>query len=569
MPHQSTYFIALFVLLCGQPLFAKNTMVNINATAHTRGTYVVTEVNNDENSNLFIIHHRKKGTRYFTSSDLFSGHIVKTVTQHNRLFVYFDNGSCQSYAGNKPRSEKGIPNNTKLVAIAVKDNYHYLLLKATADIQLLPFQPLYDQPEVIEQNTDDTIDVVATPESSFLNFSNEQYFIVVSVNNNPWLAIDDQSLQIDGYRNVSLFVADDNSFEIYGTRENTLYQNRYIPQQLEANVKQIASNINTYKLIPYSDSKAVITTQKDEQHQDIFVLHQIEQQQNVPPVVLHTNDNAHLNIQFNQWAVAVSTEAITFYNWDKDQKINGTSYTLQGKFLTSTPDCLYINPPQDYIWLRTLYDLETTEYVSTAMIILIMFTAFSMQQKQTRAITHIQTASSFKRIIALLIDLFPCCFITSSIQNEIISVFIKINEDASTINAIELINYSPEYQLMQFKFYFTLSIVICLYFLILELLLKRTPGKMIMKLFIVNEHGEIPTILQTTLRNITRVVEVYPRVPLFMLILITVSRKKQRLGDLLAKTIVTPNTPEEIQAKVNYESTLKSKESTLEVDDTF
>ena len=100
----SLFLITLLVLLYGQTLFAKNTISQIHAISNTQGIYVLTELASDTNDDLFMIHHRKANSNFFTSSDTLNGHVVKTTSYENRLWVYFSSGSCQSYAVNKPRS---------------------------------------------------------------------------------------------------------------------------------------------------------------------------------------------------------------------------------------------------------------------------------------------------------------------------------------------------------------------------------------------------------------------------------------------------------------------------------
>ena len=569
MLRTSLFLITLLILLCGQTLFAKNTMSRIHAISNSQGVYVLTEFASDTNDDLFMIHHRKDNSKFFTSSDTLNGHVVKTTSYKNRLWVYFSSGSSQSYAVNKPRSEKSLPINTTLVAITFKDNNHYLILKATGDIQLSPYESINKKTEINIDKKHDINDTAeepkaepkAEPRAETVNFTKGQYVIVVSVNNSQWQVVNTQLLPLETYQDIHFMVNEDNVFNIYGMEQLNLYQNIVTQNNSEMKTTLFASDLIEYQLIQHNQTGIIVTHQKNELQESILTVYQVKQQQDVQSIQLHNKDNSPLFMNKNQWSIAATPKTIEVFSWDNDHKINNRSFDLEGQFIKEQPDCTFINPPKDYIWLRTIYAIETTEYISTAMIILVMFTAFNLQKKQTNVISQIQTASIFKRIIALIIDIFPCSFIASTIQSEIISVFIKMNEDSSTINAIELINYSPEYQLMQFKFYFTLSIIICLYFLLFEIFLQRTPGKMIMKLFIVNEQGETPTLLQTCLRNVVRILELYPRVPLFMLILVTVSHKKQRLGDLLAKTIVTQLTPEEIKEKFNRLNEALAKEN--------
>ncbi|GGG78812.1 RDD family protein [Paenibacillus radicis (ex Gao et al. 2016)] len=76
---------------------------------------------------------------------------------------------------------------------------------------------------------------------------------------------------------------------------------------------------------------------------------------------------------------------------------------------------------------------------------------------------------------------------------------------------------------------------IIIYQIVCELLFKRSFGKMIMGLRIVSLDGGELKFWQIILRNVMRIVDH----GLFMgVILIFITKKKQRLGDLLARTVV-------------------------------
>lgn len=76
------------------------------------------------------------------------------------------------------------------------------------------------------------------------------------------------------------------------------------------------------------------------------------------------------------------------------------------------------------------------------------------------------------------------------------------------------------------------------YALLMEALTTRTVGKVLTGTRVRNEDGQPPALWQRLLRNVVRLAELIPPfwAPLFILFLL--SRGRQRLGDLFAKTIV-------------------------------
>ncbi len=86
-------------------------------------------------------------------------------------------------------------------------------------------------------------------------------------------------------------------------------------------------------------------------------------------------------------------------------------------------------------------------------------------------------------------------------------------------------------------------IIAMAYFPLTEGLAGRSLGKLITRTIVVNERGQNPGIWKGILRTIPRLIEINP----FLLggipggIAILVSKKKQRLGDMLANTYVLKN----------------------------
>ncbi len=90
-----------------------------------------------------------------------------------------------------------------------------------------------------------------------------------------------------------------------------------------------------------------------------------------------------------------------------------------------------------------------------------------------------------------------------------------------------------------------------IYCLVMELLTFRTVGKVLMGTRVLSETGTQPKPAQVIVRNLLRFVEVQP--PLWILgFLVVLSRNRQRLGDIFARTVVvrqsrleTPRPPDE------------------------
>jgi uncharacterized RDD family membrane protein YckC len=75
-----------------------------------------------------------------------------------------------------------------------------------------------------------------------------------------------------------------------------------------------------------------------------------------------------------------------------------------------------------------------------------------------------------------------------------------------------------------------------MYMLVMELLTRRTVGKVIIGIRLLSEAGTSPTGWQILARNVTRLIELMPQFWIFV-VLVLLSRNRQRMGDIFARTV--------------------------------
>ena len=83
------------------------------------------------------------------------------------------------------------------------------------------------------------------------------------------------------------------------------------------------------------------------------------------------------------------------------------------------------------------------------------------------------------------------------------------------------------------------SFIGIVYFIVMEALKGATVGKMAMKLQVVKAaDGSAISWMESIIRNVLRIIDALPFLYIIGIILIAVTAKKQRVGDLAAGTIV-------------------------------
>ncbi|MGD2247462.1 MAG: RDD family protein [Candidatus Methanofastidiosia archaeon] len=84
-----------------------------------------------------------------------------------------------------------------------------------------------------------------------------------------------------------------------------------------------------------------------------------------------------------------------------------------------------------------------------------------------------------------------------------------------------------------------IGVVPFLYYTFFEAYMNgQTVGKMLVKIKVVKEDGSPIDIVDALIRNVLRIIDSLPVLYLLGLVLIASSDKKQRLGDIVAKTVV-------------------------------
>ena len=85
----------------------------------------------------------------------------------------------------------------------------------------------------------------------------------------------------------------------------------------------------------------------------------------------------------------------------------------------------------------------------------------------------------------------------------------------------------------------SLAAIIILYYVIQESAFASTAGKRLLRLRVVGLDGDPPSIQKSIIRNLLRPVDWLPLLYILGLLTIVISSKKQRLGDIVAGTVVT------------------------------
>ena len=112
------------------------------------------------------------------------------------------------------------------------------------------------------------------------------------------------------------------------------------------------------------------------------------------------------------------------------------------------------------------------------------------------------------------------------------------------LDNLNLENPDPAIQTYSIAIFFCFSWTLVVYMTLCEVFFSTTPGKKALRIQVVNHEGQRPSIRQALMRNVIRVIEFYFDLFFVVLMLLFFTHKRQRLGDLMARTIVVMKNPQ-------------------------
>jgi uncharacterized RDD family membrane protein YckC len=148
-------------------------------------------------------------------------------------------------------------------------------------------------------------------------------------------------------------------------------------------------------------------------------------------------------------------------------------------------------------------------------------------------------AAIWRRAVAFGIDSLPAVAVAAPLW------LMLIGQLAAGGSAVEL---DPSTQAkLAGRAWLTWAVFRCVqasYCIITEIALGASPGKRLLGCRVVTEQGGRPAVRQVILRNILRILELEMDPPLLPLLLLAVlTRNRQRLGDIVARTLVVEHRP--------------------------
>lgn len=191
----------------------------------------------------------------------------------------------------------------------------------------------------------------------------------------------------------------------------------------------------------------------------------------------------------------------------------------------------------------TVLDAKTRDLLAYILLALVLLVVFLRRQesisKPASLAPGVAPAAMGRRMTAFLVDVLISSPITLSILYPVLSTLSPQRLEMMQEEA------SPG-QMWNGVFWpwMLAASIYCAYTTVFELVWRASPGKRIMGCRVVAENGDRCSAVTILIRNLFRLVELFPMGQfLVAVVLIILTRNRQRLGDLIARTLVVEGVP--------------------------
>jgi len=519
--------------------------------------YLVLSRKADRN-NGFQIYSRLKSDNDFVVGRWYSGAPAQVAAVENRLLIFLGRGGCQSYDKRTSYTEQRLEEKLVVRACRYFNNKLYVIAEANQALTV----PVYSQVKLPSSVSGQSVTEI-DPNSQAGNAKNAGFklslqkgdrIVMVRDQKSHWRSLCRRVLPIADWSASSCQIGfQGDIIYLFGISNQTLQFSRLREGGFtEPESVSIDSPVAAISTVNANHQLRIIVAVNDLQGEDI---HKRNTENNTQyRIGLFTDDRWIFSDPIEKTSGSVlmaSAETVSFCGFGQniaafqrksDHEVLFGQYSLKGELIENLSHSILADQHQRMPlldWFFSSYLLMAIGAIVFALVFWRRGDAFS----QAALPDFIRVASIWRRFLAFFIDASIVFLI-----NQFIFFFIQIIFYPDMFNDISELNniweqaqkgyFDPRIVKIGGYFWLTYYLSLPIYYLAGELLFAATLGKIILGLKIISLEGESLTRKQIWIRNLSRLLEMHPRIILFTFLFILISRYSQRVGDLAARTIV-------------------------------
>ncbi|MCP4712204.1 MAG: RDD family protein [Planctomycetes bacterium] len=520
------------------------------AAGNDTGLYIVW-FRQKEQKQEFQILYRNNTEKVFRGFRWYAGRPLSLGADNHKLWAFLNNGVSRSYTlSSGSRTERQMPDDFEAVDCHIKKDVVYVLAKAVSATTFDITQATVDPNE--SSGTTGEISAAAG-----------DYFIFYKENNKPYQSLTTNPLPIELWSKPKL-VFQGEEIHLFGI-ENHVSLGELHGSQGESKYGVLVHCQWT------GDNWSESETALEEKVFDLAALeinHQIRVVAYIGTEVLlakSRTDQKSVETQFvlvwpsdNDWrvssplrngkqgAVIAALNEIAFTSYDEQnlavikrhspEEIFMGIYDINGERIEALGPAVSTISNEKHSWVIWVN-------LGVLLVVSLIILYWRRAEAFTEAVDlpkYVQLAPVSYRALALFLDILPALLISMVLFPEMrpdpasqVSLWDPMQNAMNSVDPMTAIIFE-----MTFLCLVTAYMTVC------ESLLATTPGKMALRLVVLDRSGTAMTPKQAIIRNCLRVIELQV---IFMAFLLIFTLRRQRLGDLAARTIVALQNPELVE----------------------
>jgi len=528
------FFVTFVICLCvtlAAGLQAAITSENISpenlpifAGGNDNGVYLVV-TSRVEDRQGFQIFYRGKVSPGFVAGNRYQGCPVAIAATNERLIIFFNHGHCRSYDLHATYTEQSLPAATQLVDCSGTNDGLYALTK------------------------------------------NENVYSLWYHSKNKWQSAGEVPLPLtDPNQTITKIHVLDSAVHLLNVHAEKLWhQTGRLNQQsfsepqllpidnvIDVNILTVNREVILIVAVKAADSNSSSITADQKHNVEFRIGRQAGDTWFFSDPLKKTTDNSPslFIAPIDEVSVAAFGQNIAIFQKCSNGEIWLRQYSPAGEILEKPALSLSITSAQSLPFLQWMFSPGTASAVIVITAVLLFLYRKKMFGSQPPLPEYIQLASLWRRILALFIDGMTIFLISAVLLRTLQS---KMSPELILEMSLpaEVVIQKMQSGIMQPQMLklMTLTLIIVtgvslFYFILCESFFQRTPGKLCMNLVVLDGSGKPMAVRQAVLRNMLRLLEYHPLIsPLISLIIVLSTSRRQRIGDLVADTIVVIQTP--------------------------
>jgi len=549
------------VSLAIQPAQTTNpdTSRSLWSTGDESGVYLVLAWQQDQ-QNGFYIFYRPPAKEEFLTSQWYQGQPASVTVREHNLLVFLNTSRCFSYdMYNNPRTQRRLPPELLSVSAVTRQNKLYVLALAQqpASVPLLispsipdSSAPTPDAKDDLQPDSNQPAKNSGIESTVFVETGN--YLVLKLTRKNRWYSLSDHPLTLAHWEKPSLVVCGD-KIRLFGLDNSPLNGN----QKIIAHCRLEKGHCTAVETLPLDDvlDFTALAVNRGLQLRVIAGVSSFDSdkkpdQSNSPALAqFHvgwpTDTGWHFSSPLekqpgtillappNQLSFAAFDQNIAAFESLSPRQILFGVYSAEGKIVQDIAQPVGTVNQQVPKFLLLFF----SPYIIIVLIVIVFLSIFWRRADafgNPPALPDcVMLAPLLRRVIAFILDTIPPFLVPFSLFAD------RLPPQDVLLDQMQQNYYDP----VLLKFLGLFYLLLITYFAICEIILSATPGKMALHLIVLNNQGYPITIRQALVRNLFRFIELYRDMPFIALVVTLISKRRQRIGDLAARTIVVVKTP--------------------------